>query len=544
VTDALGPYASPPPTADGLPFYPRVTDFVWSPDSQTLVLRGALWGRVSPGFLGVEGHWGRRIDDGNPALATTRSDLWLAASDGSLLRRVGASFQDRELMPKWSPGGEWIGCLVDGRRDILWPAVAEGPPLMPLELAVTRAGGEGISTVAAPAPTGEEDPWPRSVRAYTWADDDELLYLVGDSIHRVRLTMPEVPDLPTTSEREAREAAIVTGIVAAGSTLLAVGLGVLAWRRGPRLLTALRAAAQAHRLGYSPQALRALLDTLEDVRCRAHNLKNAARAIEPGAGGPSPTLARDVQVIQEHWRGVDEALGQVEAHHAAWRVAVVDFSDAVREGVGGALDQALEARSPLAEGVGGLAAEAARPDPSPEELSRLSERLTALLDGRRGLIRVAGRASRRFTIGDIIERALRRCESRADRLEVDLELDASAHSLAFVSGDPEPLVEVIGSLLDNALDSIERDTSDGPRGIWISVEGGDAVTVHIRDTGAGIDPGELHNLLSQPSSNGRTGLTSARTIVGRYPGGSLNLTSPGQGRGAEAEVRVGALRGP
>ncbi|WP_242340894.1 MULTISPECIES: ATP-binding protein [Anaeromyxobacter] len=112
-----------------------------------------------------------------------------------------------------------------------------------------------------------------------------------------------------------------------------------------------------------------------------------------------------------------------------------------------------------------------------------------------------------------------------------------------VAGDPGRLQQVVWNLLSNAI----KFTPPGGRVEIRLAREGDEVTIHVRDTGAGLDPAFLPHLFERfrqaDSSSTRAhgglglGLALVRHLVEAH-GGSVSASSDGPGRGATFAVRL------
>lgn len=98
---------------------------------------------------------------------------------------------------------------------------------------------------------------------------------------------------------------------------------------------------------------------------------------------------------------------------------------------------------------------------------------------------------------------------------------------------PAHAAREIGAAVAEALENVTRHAGDGARA-WVLLEDdGDAVTVSVRDDGAGFEPGTLENA----AAAGRLGV--AQSIAGRIRGlgGDVRVDSA-PGAGTEIELRV------
>jgi CheY-like chemotaxis protein len=132
----------------------------------------------------------------------------------------------------------------------------------------------------------------------------------------------------------------------------------------------------------------------------------------------------------------------------------------------------------------------------------------------------------------------------ADAKGVALELvvDGSAQS-GGVNGDPDRLQQVLWNLVSNAVKFTAR---DGRIAIRVA-HGTSFAQVVVSDTGEGIDAALLpvifdrfrqgHSGASRPHAGLGIGLAIARNLVEAH-GGTLNASSPGQGRGATFTIKL------
>jgi two-component system, sensor histidine kinase len=116
-----------------------------------------------------------------------------------------------------------------------------------------------------------------------------------------------------------------------------------------------------------------------------------------------------------------------------------------------------------------------------------------------------------------------------------------------VDADPERIGQIVDNLIGNALKYSPEDTS-----IEVTVQGAaDEARVTVRDHGVGLDPEDIEQLFAKYSrvrnpSTARTegvglGLYLSRLLAESH-GGSIDVTSPGRGKGATFTLRVPGLR--
>jgi signal transduction histidine kinase len=114
---------------------------------------------------------------------------------------------------------------------------------------------------------------------------------------------------------------------------------------------------------------------------------------------------------------------------------------------------------------------------------------------------------------------------------------------AVVAGDPARLQQIVTNLLTNA---VQFTPYDGNVAVGLGVDGADAVLT-VQDNGAGIDPAFLphvfdqfrqgEGVLSRKHGGLGLGLAVVRQLIDLH-GGSVDVTSPGSGRGATFTVRM------
>jgi C4-dicarboxylate-specific signal transduction histidine kinase len=128
--------------------------------------------------------------------------------------------------------------------------------------------------------------------------------------------------------------------------------------------------------------------------------------------------------------------------------------------------------------------------------------------------------------------ALTRDEVRRNAIALDTSL---APDVPPVEGDRVQLQQVVLNLLVNAIEAM-RDSSAGPRELAIGSarDGADTVTVQVRDSGPGLDPGQADRLFEAFYTTKKDGigmgLSISRSIIEAH-GGQLWVT-PNAPRGA------------
>ena len=128
-------------------------------------------------------------------------------------------------------------------------------------------------------------------------------------------------------------------------------------------------------------------------------------------------------------------------------------------------------------------------------------------------------------------------------MQKDVQLLVDASPEMFVHADPVRVEQMIGNLVSNA---IKFTPERGSVLLIANVEGGDVV-LRIRDTGVGIAPDQLplvFELFAQTQRNlDRSqgglgvGLTVVKLLAGLH-GGTITLSSEGEGKGTEAVLRL------
>jgi len=135
-------------------------------------------------------------------------------------------------------------------------------------------------------------------------------------------------------------------------------------------------------------------------------------------------------------------------------------------------------------------------------------------------------------------------EARGIRLAVD-----TPPAPVIVHGDATRLVQVVGNLLQNAA---KFTGAGGSVSISLAGAGGSA-ELHVRDTGAGIEPGLLADLFKPFTQAKQTlartegglglGLAFVKGLIELH-GGTVEATSEGPGRGADFAIRLPLVTSP
>lgn len=138
----------------------------------------------------------------------------------------------------------------------------------------------------------------------------------------------------------------------------------------------------------------------------------------------------------------------------------------------------------------------------------------------------------------LLDEVLASHRAGADEAGVRLDLDVAA--VPSISVDPARLHQVVSNLVANAL----RFTPSGGRILLTASASGDAVTIRVADTGAGMQSDEVEHAFDRfyrsPGSTGSgLGLSIARNLVEAH-GGRIGLTSePGAGTTVEIVLPIG-----
>jgi PAS domain S-box-containing protein len=148
----------------------------------------------------------------------------------------------------------------------------------------------------------------------------------------------------------------------------------------------------------------------------------------------------------------------------------------------------------------------------------------------------------RIEVARFVARAIEMASPLLEQQRHSLHVDVPASGL-IVDGDEARLAQVVSNLLTNAAKYTE------PGGLIAVTAHADQgqVVVRVRDNGVGIDPDILPNVFdlfvqeAQAIDRSRGGLGLGLAIVRNLVvlhGGSVHVSSPGKGRGAEFEIRL------
>jgi signal transduction histidine kinase/putative methionine-R-sulfoxide reductase with GAF domain len=182
-------------------------------------------------------------------------------------------------------------------------------------------------------------------------------------------------------------------------------------------------------------------------------------------------------------------------------------------------------------------------------IDRQALHLTRLVDDLLEVTRIArGKIELRKARIDLCELARATAEDHRSVVEgrgLSLAVDVSS-TPCWVDGDAVRLAQIIGNLLQNSA----KFSDHGSICLEVAPDG-DSVVLRVRDTGRGIDPALLPRLFEPfvqgPHDTARTagglglGLALVKGLAEQH-GGSVLVSSPGSGMGAEFVVRLPAPR--
>lgn len=140
-----------------------------------------------------------------------------------------------------------------------------------------------------------------------------------------------------------------------------------------------------------------------------------------------------------------------------------------------------------------------------------------------------------FDIAELAREVANELKPNVDKAGLSLEIDVAEGFSAKVNADRGKVKQVIGNILDNAI----KYTPHGSIKVSAFEEGGKA-KVSVKDSGVGIDPGEIGKLFNKFSRTKDAGKTNATgTGLGLYvakkmteaQGGDIKVSSPGRGQG-------------
>ena len=149
----------------------------------------------------------------------------------------------------------------------------------------------------------------------------------------------------------------------------------------------------------------------------------------------------------------------------------------------------------------------------------------------------------RVSLAAVIAAAVETSRPAIDARAHTLEVDPPAKPI-WVDADPLRLGQVLGNLLNNAAKYTDR---GGRLRLWTSQSSPDAIAIHVRDSGIGLDPASLtrvFEMFSQVTSSIERsegglgiGLALVRGLVEMH-GGRVEARSDGPGRGSEFVVQL------
>ena len=254
-----------------------------------------------------------------------------------------------------------------------------------------------------------------------------------------------------------------------------------------------------------------------------------------GSRVPSPGLGAEFDTLATTINGLAKRLGDVESTR---RRLLADLAHEMRTPLAG-IEAHLEAiedgvRNVDADTLGVLHSNAAR-------LHRLAEDITAVSRAEEGGLDV-----RPVPINTraLVEAAASAAHDSYAAKRVNLTIDVG--TAPAVVADPDRMAQVLGNLLDNAL----QHTAPGGRvGISVRVPDKHWVELTVADDGEGIEPEHLSHLFerfyradparSRAHGGSGIGLTISRALVEAH-GGGISAASPGRGHGASFTVRLPA----
>lgn len=287
------------------------------------------------------------------------------------------------------------------------------------------------------------------------------------------------------------------------STLVGVGIAVI--------VAALMATLVARRIS-RPVAVAAAATT------QLAQGDYSARVPSPHMGPELDSLAEGINVLAarlEATEGTRIRLMADLAHELRTPLAAIDATvEAIADGVLPADEQALAA------------------------LTSNAQRLSRLVDDLASVSRAEERSFRLTIVDADLSEIAREAVASAMPLFAakGVKLDGPERSGAMVRVDPDRILEVVGQLLDNALNACSAGDAVS---VAVSSVGGDAILT-VADTGIGFTPNEAQrifqrfyraNMARAPRSGSGIGLTIATNLVAAQ-GGTLAAESAGTGRGA------------
>jgi PAS domain S-box-containing protein len=177
------------------------------------------------------------------------------------------------------------------------------------------------------------------------------------------------------------------------------------------------------------------------------------------------------------------------------------------------------------------------------QVGHLVRLVNDLLDVSRIRLGIAALQPQRIDLRPLARRSVEAVQVQRERANVTVEVTERP---VLVLGDPDRLEQVIGNLLDNA---VKYTSPGGAITLRVDIEDGEAV-VRVRDTGIGIASEflpQVFDVFSRVGSHATQsrpglglGLAVVRELVMQH-GGTVAVSSPGPGRGAEFVIRLPLL---
>ena len=254
-----------------------------------------------------------------------------------------------------------------------------------------------------------------------------------------------------------------------------------------------------------------------------------------GSRVPSPGLGAEFDQLAATINGLAQRLGDVESTR---RRLLADLAHEMRTPLG-SIEAHLEA---IEDGVRSMDAETLEVlHSNTTRLHRLAEDITAVSRAEEGGLDIR---PVRTSTRTLVEVAATSAHDAYAAKRVNLAVDVAASPTVIV--DPERMAQVLGNLLDNAL----QHTPPGGR-VTVTVAEPDPhwVEIVVADDGEGIGPEHLSHIFerfyradparSRAHGGSGIGLTISRALVEAH-GGGISAASPGRDQGASFTVRLPA----
>ncbi|MBD3174867.1 MAG: hypothetical protein GF320_06790 [Armatimonadia bacterium] len=563
---AVGRMWGPPLNVVGRPMSPLVSGASWTPDGCTIAFSCSVF-FLSDAPLSRRWHpWGGSARGGAYAdplapvsLCVSRSGLYLSDPSGRHLWKSEVDQQQGLFQPSWSPRGL---TMVTLRRTVGDHEKAPPAPYGPVS---------GLYEVTLVQPSsGQMAPLAHGAEALVWWGESErdVAYYSGGTVYLVRPRIPEgdpIASIPTAIDRIHRQRltrwTLLAGIAAA---IASVAL-MAAWPRVKQWTSLLAAARRAASLGWEPGVLKRALLLLDELYGSVHALKNTATILPtPGAEGPDREAVsyclepQNLTALSRHSSRALELAVEIReltapligAERAATRLPTARLTGLVTDLL--EMTRAVVARADDVLRTGGRWEEyEVSGSPPPDELVAMAESqlhgLHGLLAGDDGLLSRLRAVLVRYDVGNIARAVAYEMDAAARGRGAEIRLEHAGARTARVCADPDLVIDILSSIVRNAVEAFGDDEGAHPSGeriitILTSAEDGMA-RFTVRDTGPGIPVHLLHQLQSGAvvSTKGRgrgTGLANARDILRAIPGGSLSIHSPGAGLGTEVTIEM------